>query len=471
MTQAVVQVRAVVDRSGFTNPLTLGVLISDASYLKVYADDELLGNGPDYSVLGIGDVNGVEITIIGADDPGNYVGYETFTALFDPPLDQQVDLSAGGILGQQNEIGLDNLNRRLQALADRVTRALKVPVNVDGEIETNAPIDGSTLVWDEVLQKYMHQPLIFVEGALDPSTSLGTSDIVAPTQNAVKVYVDASAAAVAAAAQPLDSDLTAIAALATTAYGRNLLELANEAALGVLLAATFQPLDSDLTAIAALSTTSFGRALLGLADAAALATAAGFGTGDSPQLAGLNLGNASDTTLSRGAAGFLAVEGKRVPSPASQASGDTLYRGGTEWQRLAKGTAFQAYRMDSSAAAPEWYTPEGTYTPTLTNGTNVGASTAAVCLYVRIGNFVMVWGQVDIDPTSGGNTTTILGISLPVASNLGAITDLSGVSSQQNQQRPGSIDADTANDRATLTFQANDTTNRTHTFSFGYRVI
>lgn len=32
----------------------------------------------------------------------------------------------------------------------------------------------------------------------------------------------------------------------------------------------YQPLDSDLTAIAALSTTTFGRALLALADAAAL---------------------------------------------------------------------------------------------------------------------------------------------------------------------------------------------------------
>ena len=37
----------------------------------------------------------------------------------------------------------------------------------------------------------------------------------------------------------------------------------------------FQPIDSDLTAIAALSTTSYGRALLTMADAAALRTAAG----------------------------------------------------------------------------------------------------------------------------------------------------------------------------------------------------
>lgn len=155
----------------------------------------------------------------------------------------------------------------------------------------------------------------------------------------------ATLAAVAAGYQPIDSDLTAIAALTTTTYGRALLTLANQAALvsavgsatdttsgvielattsevttgtdtvraatpagvkaaidaavagliasapGVLdtldeiaaalgddpnFAATIttalagkQPLDSDLTAIASLSTTSFGRSVLTLADAAA----------------------------------------------------------------------------------------------------------------------------------------------------------------------------------------------------------
>lgn len=63
----------------------------------------------------------------------------------------------------------------------------------------------------------------------------------------------------------------------------------NLAALTLTLPATvsggtssLQPLDSDLTAIAALTTTSFGRALLALANAAALASAAGLGTADSP---------------------------------------------------------------------------------------------------------------------------------------------------------------------------------------------
>ncbi len=87
--------------------------------------------------------------------------------------------------------------------------------------------------------------------------------------------------------QSLDSDLTAIAALTTTAYGRALLTQADAAAgrtnLGLGTAALsastdFQPVDSDLTAIAALSTTTYGRAFLALADAAAGRTALGLGT-------------------------------------------------------------------------------------------------------------------------------------------------------------------------------------------------
>jgi hypothetical protein len=69
-------------------------------------------------------------------------------------------------------------------------------------------------------------------------------------------------------------------------------------------------------------------------------------------LAGLELGHASDTTLSRGAAGFMAVEGKRVPSPASQAQYDMLVRGATEWERLAIGTAGQLLVVRSGT--PTW---------------------------------------------------------------------------------------------------------------------
>jgi hypothetical protein len=92
--------------------------------------------------------------------------------------------------------------------------------------------------------------------------------------------------------QPIDSDLTAIAALSTTSYGRAFLALADAAAgrtaLGLGTASTHatgdydaagaaaaaqaasQPLDSDLTSIAALATTTYGRSLLVLANQAAL---------------------------------------------------------------------------------------------------------------------------------------------------------------------------------------------------------
>jgi hypothetical protein len=43
-----------------------------------------------------------------------------------------------------------------------------------------------------------------------------------------------------------------------------------------------------------------------------LRTSIGIGTGDSPQLTGIELGHASDTTITRGAAGLLEVEGVRL---------------------------------------------------------------------------------------------------------------------------------------------------------------
>jgi hypothetical protein len=76
--------------------------------------------------------------------------------------------------------------------------------------------------------------------------------------------------------QPIDADLTAIASLATAAYGRSLLTLADATALAAEVDsffltptegnAAYQPLDADLTAIAALTTAAGGRSVLTLAD-------------------------------------------------------------------------------------------------------------------------------------------------------------------------------------------------------------
>ena len=148
------------------------------------------------------------------------------------------------------------------------------PVPADNSISTEKIQDGAV-----TLAKLGDDVELGGGGAVD-SVNGETGDVVL---NAFDVGADpaGSAAAVAAGAQPLDSDLTAIAALTTTTFGRALLALADAAAgrtaLGLGTAATaasadFQPVDSDLTSIAALSTTSFGRALLTQADAAAVRT-------------------------------------------------------------------------------------------------------------------------------------------------------------------------------------------------------
>lgn len=99
--------------------------------------------------------------------------------------------------------------------------------------------------------------------------------------------------------QPLDNDLTAVSLLTTTAYGRSVLETANGTALRLLagcgslatqsglianyalttdVAAGYQPLNSGLTAIAALTTNPAGRSLLTAEDASEIRGFAGLGT-------------------------------------------------------------------------------------------------------------------------------------------------------------------------------------------------
>ena len=76
-------------------------------------------------------------------------------------------------------------------------------------------------------------------------------------------------------------------------------------------------------------------------------------------LASLDIGN-TDTTITRSSGGVLAIEGNVVPSPASQANGDMLYRGASSWARLAAGTSGQVLQTNGAGAAPTWVTPSAT---------------------------------------------------------------------------------------------------------------
>jgi len=92
----------------------------------------------------------------------------------------------------------------------------------------------------------------------------------------------------------------------------------------------------------------------GASTAPAAATNLGLGTGDSPQFAGVNIGNATDTTITRASAGVIAVEGNQVPSPGSVAQGDILYYNGSVWARLGAGTSGQFLKTNGAGANPAW---------------------------------------------------------------------------------------------------------------------
>lgn len=109
----------------------------------------------------------------------------------------------------------------------------------------------------------------------------------------------------------------------------------------------------------------------------------------------------------------------------------------------------------------------GTYTPTLTNVTNLDASTAYQCQYMRVGNTVTVSGRVDVDPTAAAACE--LGLTLPIASDLGALEECAGVAFASGVAGQGAaIVGDAANDRASMRWVAVDLTNQPMYFSFSY---
>jgi hypothetical protein len=117
----------------------------------------------------------------------------------------------------------------------------------------------------------------------------------------------------------------------------------------------------------------------------------------------------------------------------------------------------------------------GTYTPTLTNGTDVSASTPSACQYARIGDFVVVSGQVSVTTSSDIGDLFTLGISLPIASNFAAAGNLGGSgadASTQSTVRPVEFIADTTNDRASMRGRVTvGATPFTYSFLFAYQVI
>jgi len=110
---------------------------------------------------------------------------------------------------------------------------------------------------------------------------------------------------------------------------------------------------------------------------------------------------------------------------------------------------------------------DGVWTPTLTNTTNVSASTAYQGQVLYIGKTVHFSGQVDIDPTTTG--ITVLGMSLPIATDFTQTQQAGGVGVALDGE-VFKINASVANDNLTISFTATNTANNTFNFSGSYRI-
>lgn len=113
----------------------------------------------------------------------------------------------------------------------------------------------------------------------------------------------------------------------------------------------------------------------------------------------------------------------------------------------------------------------GTYTPTVTAVANIDTCSAnGASQYLRVGSSVIVWGSVNTDATTAGVVTRV-GISLPIASNFTAGTDLAGTASNRTSGDVCNLNADDTNDRAELVFSPSVTGANPFRYMFGYQVM
>jgi hypothetical protein len=113
----------------------------------------------------------------------------------------------------------------------------------------------------------------------------------------------------------------------------------------------------------------------------------------------------------------------------------------------------------------------GTYTPTLTGVANITATGVYQCQYLRVGNVVTVSGRCDVNATAA-NVLTRVGITLPIASNLGALEDCAGtVGPASTQNLGGAVYGDAANNRAELQLFPTTSGAIGYGFTFTYRII
>jgi len=146
-----------------------------------------------------------------------------------------------------------------------------------------------------------------------------------------------------------------------------------------------------------------------------------------------------------------------VASPAQTADGSVVWDSDDNMLTVGDGTGRRTYGS-------------GTYTPTVTNVSNVASSTTNLSYYYRVGNLVHVFMQLGLTPSVTGNMTAR--VSLPVAQNIAASTELVGMGVAWNSGTPIhlEIQGDAANNEAQVRASNSSGVGITAQLHFAYTV-
>lgn len=113
----------------------------------------------------------------------------------------------------------------------------------------------------------------------------------------------------------------------------------------------------------------------------------------------------------------------------------------------------------------------GNYAPTMAGITNVtGTPTATGAKFLRVGDVVHVVAEIAADPTAGSDTETVVSMTLPIASDLGA-ADLHGVAGAAVGAKAGSVYGDATTNTARIRFTSSSTDPETFRVSFSYEIV
>ena len=148
------------------------------------------------------------------------------------------------------------------------------------------------------------------------------------------------------------------------------------------------------------------------------------------------------------------------------AVGDTLT---LQWDQISA-----IWREKGRGVVAATYTA-GRYTPTVTTGTNVVSASAISSFYIQVGTIVTVNIQSLVVVTTAALTASVVSFSLPIASTLGAATDLSGVAMRLaatgTDYSSGTVIGVTSTNLARVDFNATTTASSNMAVTFSYSII